>query len=677
VFCHAPKREAFAMQKSHQFLKAMFALFLFFLLPTCASGPRAVNGGLLFSESGVVVPGDNLELKEIPPIPLALSKQVMEYTESRSALISSWHPTRREMLITTRLKDVSQVYKVASPGGTREEMTSFSEPATEAIFEPQRGEYFVFQMDKGGNENYQFYRFDAVSKEITLLTDGSSRHTSRVTSRHSGSIAYAKIKRTPAGATTEIHIMDPATPSSDKKIAELAGGGFMPLDWSPDDTLLLVEEFVSQNESYLWLFDTKSGAQTLITPKGGPDKIFYSGAEFDHGGKTIFTATDHGSEFQRLARIDLDSGIHTYFTTEIPWDVEYYAGSPDGKVMAFVTNEDGISVLHLLDLKNHKRKRVPQLGNGVMLGLTWRPDSSEVGLSMTAAKLPTDVFSVNIETLAVTRWTRSEAGGIDLDRVSEPELIHWTANDGLKISGFYYMPSTQFSGPRPVIVSIHGGPEAQARPSFLGRANYFIDELGAAVILPNIRGSTGYGKTFLARDNGLLREAAYADIEALLSWIASRPELDKDRVMIMGGSYGGHVTLVAASRYANKIRCALDVVGMSNLRTFLENTESYRRDLRRAEYGDEREPTIRAWMEKTAPVNNARAITKPLFVVQGANDPRVPKTEAMQISETVRTLGVPSWFLMANDEGHGFSKKKNQDFQMFAMVMFVNKFLIN
>jgi dipeptidyl aminopeptidase/acylaminoacyl peptidase len=255
--------------------------------------------------------------------------------------------------------------------------------------------------------------------------------------------------------------------------------------------------------------------------------------------------------------------------------------------------------------------------------------------------------------------------------------VKWKSFDGKEITGFLYRPdAAKFAGKRPVIINIHGGPEAQYRPGFLGRNNYFINELGCAILFPNVRGSEGYGKTFLKLDNGLKREDSYKDISALLDWIPSRPELDAGRVMVTGGSYGGFMTLAVATNYADRIRCALDVVGISHLATFLKNTESYRRDLRRVEYGDERDPEMAEFMERTAPLNNAHKITKPLFVVQGANDPRVPKSEAEQIVATLKKQGTPVWFLMAKDEGHGFAKKKNADFQFYATVQFIRDALL-
>ena len=307
------------------------------------------------------------------------------------------------------------------------------------------------------------------------------------------------------------------------------------------------------------------------------------------------------------------------------------------------------------------------------------PKQGLLAFNVAGARSPSDVYTWSTAggKNTVTRWTASETGGIPAKQFVEPELVKWKSFDGKEITGFLYKPDpAKFAGKRPVIINIHGGPEAQYRPGYLGRNNYFINELGCAIVFPNVRGSEGYGKTFLKLDNGFKREDSYKDISALLDWIPSRPELDAGKVMVTGGSYGGFMTLAVASNYADRIRCALDVVGPSNFVTFLKNTESYRRDLRRVEYGDERDPKMAEFLERIAPLNNAQKITKPLFVVQGANDPRVPKTEAEQIVATLKKQSTPVWFLMAKDEGHGFAKKKNADFQFYSTVQFMREFLL-
>jgi len=256
-------------------------------------------------------------------------------------------------------------------------------------------------------------------------------------------------------------------------------------------------------------------------------------------------------------------------------------------------------------------------------------------------------------------------------------LIKWKSFDGLELSGFLYQPDpVKFPGKRPVIVDIHGGPEGQSRPGYIGRDNYWINVLGVAILEPNVRGSSGYGKTFLKLDNGVQRDHTYKDINALFDWVATQPQLDAGRIMAFGGSYGGHMTWAVSAFYNDRIRCAMPVVGMSNLVTFLEHTEEYRRDLRRAEYGDERDPATRAYLEKIAPMNHIDAMHKPVFAIVGKNDPRVPWTESRQIIDKLNAHGTPTWFLMANDEGHGYAKKKNRDFLFNAEILFIDRCLL-
>lgn len=532
----------------------------------------------------------------------------------------------------------------------------------------------ILGKDIGGNEFNQNYRFDLGTGEIALLTDGKSRNSWGVWSNKGDRMIYTSTRRT--GKDNDFYIIDPKNTQSDKLLAQVEGGGWGPLDWSTDDRQLLAIESISVNESYLWVVDTNSGEKTLITPKGGKEKVAYDAGLFSKDGKGLYVISDRDSEFTRLAYVDLATKQHTYLTSHIPWDVEDFDLTKDGKHIAFVTNEDGTSVLHLLETATKQEKPLPKLPVGQVYGVTWHRNNEDLGFTLMSARSTADVYSLNIRTNKVERWTESETGGLNTANFSNAKLVRWKSFDGRTISGFLYPPPAKFKGKRPVIIDIHGGPEAQFRPSFLGRYNYYLNELGVALLFPNVRGSTGYGKTFLTLDNDYKREDSVKDILALLDWIATQPDLDKDRILVTGGSYGGYMSLAVAMKYSDRIRAAIDIVGISNFVTFLENTESYRRDLRRVEYGDERDPKMREFLLKISPVNNASSIKKPLFVIHGKNDPRVPLKEAEQIVATVRKNNVPVWYLMAKDEGHGFSKKKNIDYQFYATVMFVKEFLL-
>jgi dipeptidyl aminopeptidase/acylaminoacyl peptidase len=632
------------------------------------------SASLALAQSGTITPGDNLVVEGVPAIPASLAESVGRYTEFRSAGLASWHPVRREMLISTRFGDTAQVHMVKFPGGARTQLTFYPERAGGASFRPKTGDYFIFNKDIGGNEFFQFYRYDLADGNVTLLTDGKSRNTGGAWSNDGNWLVYTSTRRN--GKDADQYVINPSDPKSNRLLLQVESGGWGAGDWSPDDKKILVNEYISANESYIWVVDAATGEKTLLTPKGGGEKVSYGGAGFSRDGKGVYVTTDNDSEFQRLAYIDLATKSYAYLTDHIKWDVANFVISRDGKTIAFVTNEDGVSRLYLLDTKTRKDRLVPNLPIGIISGLEWHENGRDLGFNINSARSVTDVYSLDTKTGKVERWTQSETGGLNTANFSEPELVRWPSFDGRSISGFLYMPPAKFAGPRPIIINIHGGPEGQSRPSFLGRTNYFPNEMGVAMLYPNIRGSSGYGKTFLKLDNGFQREDSYKDIGALLDWIKTQPRLDASRVMVTGGSYGGHMSFAVATLYNDKIRASLPVVGMSNLVSFLERTESYRRDLRRAEYGDERDPKMREFMTRIAPLNNATKITKPIFVVQGGNDPRVPLNEAQQMVKTVRTNNSPVWYLMAKDEGHGFAKKKNQDFQFYATIMFVREYLL-
>ena len=648
-------------------LRIFAALLLLSLVPVAQNAPA--------NQPAVIRPGDNLVVENIPPIPASIVEKANQYGEFRTANLLDWNPQQREMLVGTRFADVPQIHLVKMPGGSRNQLTFFPDRTAGAQYSPTNRGYFVFSKDIGGGEWFQFYRYDFVDGNVTLLTDGKSRNQSARFAHHDNRFAYTSTRRT--GQDTDIWVMDAADPKTDRMLLQLQGGGWRPLDWSPDNKKLLVQEEVSISQSYLWLVDIASGQKTQLTPKTPNVEIAYPEARFSKDGKGIYVLTDRDSEFTRLTYMDLSSMQPAYLTSDIKWDVNEFDLSEDGKTIVFASNEDGVSKLYLLDTASRKSRPVAGVPIGVINGLRFHKNSRDVGFSVSSAKSPSDVYSVDVTNGKFDRWTYSETGGLNTVAFAEPQLIKWQTFDGKTISGFLYSPDpNKFPGKRPVIVNIHGGPEGQSRPNFLGRNNYFITELGVAVIYPNVRGSTGYGKTFLGLDNGFHRDDTYKDIGALLDWIRQSPKLDAGKIMITGGSYGGHMTYAVAAFYSDKICCALPVVGITNLVSLLEHTEAYRRDLRRVEYGDERDPKMREYMVKIAPYNNSEKIRKPLFAVVGKNDPRVPWTESRQILDKLKNSGVPTWFLMANDEGHGYAKKKNQDFQFYATVMFVRQFLL-
>jgi len=497
----------------------------------------------LRGQTAVLPAPEKIVAEGIPPIPQTLTEEVRRYTEARSAAAYSWHPVMRQLLIGTRFGNATQVHLVKRPGGARQQLTFFDEPVASASFEPTKGKYFVFAKDVGGNEFSQLYRFDRQTNKVTLLTDGGrSQNGGLVWSRKGDRLAYASTRRN--GADRDIWVMDPARKASDRLLIELSGGGWRPLDWSLDDAHLLVLEYLSINKSNLHLVDLATGKKRSITP--GDASVAYGSAKFSADPEVLWVTSDRDSEFQRLGKLRIHDGTFTPITSDINWNVESFEVSPDGSQVAFVTNEAGISRLYVLDSQSNKRTLIDKLPQGVFSLGDWHKSGKELALTISSARSTADVYSVDPQSQVVTRWTESELGGLIAQQLAEPELIRWKSFDGLEVSGFQYMPPARFTGKRPVIVNIHGGPEGQSRPTFLGRNNYFLNELGVAIIYPNVRGSDGYGKSFLTLDNGLKRLDSVRDIGALLDHIQQDQRLDASRIMITGGSYGGYMTLATA-----------------------------------------------------------------------------------------------------------------------------------
>lgn len=657
--------------------------FSLFAVTLCAAGCLAQNVAstaprdtMTAKDAATVAPNENLIVEGVPAIPRELAETMNRYTEFRAASFSSWHPTKREMLIRTRFGNTTQVHRVSMPGGDRSQVTFFPDNVGGAIYQPTSGDYFVFSKDTGGNEFNQIYRFDWKDGNITMLTDGKSRHGFGNWSDDGKQMVYGRLKTTLIDVNSELHIVNPAQPESDRVLTTLPGGGWGSLVWSPDARTMLVVESISANESYIHSIDAATGASKILTAKGGAEKVSYDGIAFAKDGKGFYTTTDRDSEFKRLAYFDLATMRPTFLTESIEWDVDDFELSDDGKMLAFVTNENGIGVLHVIDTATGKERALPKLPVGIVSGVEWHKNNRDLAFTFTSTRASSDIYSIDVANNKLERWTASETGGLNTDSLVEPSLVKWKSFDDREITGFLYRPPSKFTGKRPVVINIHGGPEGQARPGFLGRTNYFINELGVAYIYPNVRGSSGFGKTYLKLDNGMKREDTYKDIGALFDWIKTQPDLDASRVMVTGGSYGGHMTFAIATLYPERIACALPVVGISNFVTFLKNTETYRRDLRRVEYGDERDPEMNAFLTRIAPMTNAARIAKPMFVVQGKNDPRVPISESAQMVETVRKGNVPVWYLVAKDEGHGFQKKANVDYQFYATALFMQQYLL-
>ncbi|WP_114227272.1 MULTISPECIES: prolyl oligopeptidase family serine peptidase [Sphingomonas] len=604
----------------------------------------------------------------LPAVPAELAARTRPYMETRSATFAGWDNRTHAMLIRTRFGNTPQLHRVAAPLMDREQITFEGEPVSGAI--APTGDVIAIQKDNGGDEFFQAYRLDR--GRLVLLSDGKSRNELNRWSMDGRLLGYSSTRRN--GTDSDLYVVDPRNPASGRMVAQVQGGGWAIQDFAPGNRTAAVLNTKSVTNADPYLLDLASGK---LSPIGDVSReVAYSDLTYAPDGR-LYALSDEGSDVARLGRLDPATGRFTPLAGGGRWDIENFDLSKDGRTAAYLTNEAGISRLYLLDLATGRSRRVVKLPVGVAGGVRWSA-WGELGFTLSSAKGPADAWSYNPRTDKLTRWTRSETGGLDFSGNRDPELVEVASFDGERVSGFLYRPDpAKFPGRRPVIVDIHGGPEGQERPGFMGRDNYLINELGIAIFLPNVRGSTGYGKRFVSLDNGpFKREDSVKDIGAFLTRLKADPAIDPQRMAVTGGSYGGYMCYASAIRYADTFKGALCNVAISNFVTFLQNTQSYRRDLRRVEYGDERVPAQRAKLEEISPLRRIGEIRSPMFVVAGANDPRVPKSEADQIVAGLRKRGVETWYLVGENEGHGFGKKENQDYLFWTTLMFWQKELL-
>ncbi len=626
----------------------------------------------------VVTPPASVALQGVPPIPAAYAEAMNRYADYRTAHLVAWHPVRREMLIATRFGNTFQLHRVTSPGGERTQVTvdeagvAGTGLGARAWFEPGSDHILYLRDVSPGKGLRQYFHFDpSVDKTPTMLTDGASRSFEGAWSRDGRRFAWTANKR--AVDDFDVYVMAPHDPSSLRLAAELKGMNEV-LEWAPDGKSVLVREELSAAESKLWIVPVDGGGKRQASPADG-EPVAYNAAVFGGDGRSAFVVTDRGAEFLSVSRLDLQARALAALKTKARGDVAELALSADGRWLAFTVVQDAARTLHLLDTRSGKERTGLKTPAGDTAGLKWHP-SGELGFHVTSARIPSDVFSYDPKKNVSTRWTTSETGTLKPEEMREYETIRWRSFDGLQISGILHRPATRFTGRRPVIVNVHGGPEDIARTFFWGRSNYFLNELGIAIIQPNVRGSTGFGKTFMKLDDGKLREAPAKDLGALLDWIATRPDLDPTRVWFVGNSYGGYLSLFAATKYADRIRCLIVNSGMSNIATWLDNQPPDRVTLRRREYGDERDPEMRKFLIDVSPLTHADRIKAPLFIVHGKNDVQVPVEETQQIVEAVRKNGTPVWYMVFADEGHQFTRRTNVDYVLYAWIAFAKEYLL-
>lgn len=660
--------------------KSQGAYFLIYFLP-CSKfmAMKFLLPTLLFSASvfAQTRQSGNLTFENIPESPAALLENVNQYLNTRSASLVDIDPSNGQVLISTRFGETAQLHLVAQPGATRNQLTFFREPVSNAVYSPDKtSPGFLFLKDEGGNEFSQIFWFDQLSGKTRMITEGArSQNGLPIFSKSGKFFLYTSTRRN--SKDYDIWIGNLTTQPNTKLLLERSGSWGI-ADISPDETKVLLRHYVSVNKSELFLYDiAKASAEQLFE---STEEISYGSAKFSADSKSIYYCSDEGSDFQVLKIYNLNTKQKRAITHSMRWDVGGLTGNNTGSKLIFIANENGTDKMYLLNTAANTYTPLDAAPHGVISATKFHPDGKTIVFSVSTPTSSGDVYSINTDSKLLQRWTFSETGGLNAALFPPAEEIEYTTFDEVqgvkrKIPALLYRPKNS-SKKTPVLIQIHGGPEGQSRPQFSSMIAYLVNELGIAVLVPNVRGSTGYGKNYMKLDNGMLRENSVKDIGALIDWVKSQASFDTSRVAVMGGSYGGYMTLASMCMYNSKLRCGIDVVGISNFVSFLQNTEDYRKDLRRVEYGDERVPEMKKFLENISPLNKVQNITKPMLIVQGANDPRVPKSEAEQMKTKLQAQGTPTWYLLASDEGHGFKKKSNVDAYNCAVILFLKQYLL-
>jgi dipeptidyl aminopeptidase/acylaminoacyl peptidase len=615
----------------------------------------------------------DIEVSGVPPIPKSLANDVRRYSFIFGTPLAGWAPDKREIW-TKSISSHTVISSIKAPGETSKTHKFISIPGIYDIYIQPQARYLIYNQDKDGTEKYQMYLYDMQNGKTALLSDGAGRDTEFVWSNSGEQVAYSS---TAGGKGVSLYLITPLKPESKRLLIKSDDNYLKAYSWSPDDKLLAYCEFKSLESSKLWVINLETGAKTLLSGQSN-NESYYTDPQISKDGKGVYVITNYRSEVSRIEYIDLITKRHKFLNADEKWGVEEFQISPDGKQIAFLTNEDGISRLYLYDIATKRKKAISDLPLGVMSNLKWNNASTDCAFNFKSSNAPNDVYSVSVATGTVERWVKSFSNKMDLDQFPKPELIRWKSFDGRTISGFMYQPPRQYSGKRPVMIYLHGGPNDQVRPEFIYADNYLVNDLGIVRIYPNFRGSTGYGKTFEKLDNGFHREDSIKDIGALLDWIKSQPYLDPERVLVHGASYGGFLALSVAIRYGDRIRASIVEYGISEWISFISNPDinvSFR-DIWRAEYGDERDPKVRDYLVRLSPLNSIKQNQRPIFLLHGSKDPRVPIQQAEAIVSEMRQTHVPVWCFFGKNEGHGFRNFYIWEARTLAIILFTKEYLI-
>ncbi len=628
----------------------------------------------LLNNNYIKIP-DGISVDGVPPISIKLIEDIKPYTISRFSYLQDIHPLNKGILILTQLGSNIQAYTVKIPGGMRRQITYYDDAVNQSLFEPLKGEYLICQKDNNGDGFMQLYRHDLSSGKTVLLTDGGKSYNNMFWNQKGDKLYYTSLKRNES--TTNVYTVSPKNLSSNRLFLSLEGVNWAIQNLSRDESKMLLSMPYegSNTQNSLWIYDINSKDKKLLLPAKGDEGSYYNiGSTNESLG--FYLLTNQKNEFFQLAFYEFKKH-HLNILTHFNWDVRSASLSPDGSKIALTVNEAGNCKSYIFYTASKTIKPIQGLPVGFLTGMTWTKDSQKGFYQLSTSYANSDIYEWDSKTGKIVPWVENEIGGVDASAIPAPQLVKWKSFDGLEISGFLYPANKKFSGKRPVIIDIHGGPVSQSLPFYNSTTNYYTNELGISVIFPNIRGSFGFGKSFTEMDNGLKKENAVKDIGALLDWIISRSDLDAGRVMVTGGSYGGYMTYRTAIEYNKKIRCAVEAFGMSDMLSYKNSVDTAYREYFSHEFGDEKVSSIHDYLERISPLKNANKITMPIFIIQGRNDPKIPYTESQQMVEAIKRNSGSVWYLLANDEGHGFSKQANRDYLFYATVEFIKRYLLN
>jgi dipeptidyl aminopeptidase/acylaminoacyl peptidase len=633
---------------------------------------------LLAQEKTVPIP-PSVKVDGLPPIPQSIADGLAQYAQFRSAQIQAWQPTKRQIVILTTFGATPQLHLVDGAGRDRHQLTwmpgsglslNYASPS----FDPADGNTLVFNYDPAGGEARSIYRYDFTTGHTTLAVPARIRYAP-LWLRGGKWLVYDSNERNLKDK--DLYVVDPRDPKTKRMLGEFTGQ-WSPHDSSPDGKSIVANEIVSNDETYLWIINVQSGDKRALTPRDG-DKAFWSNARFSSDGKKVYAVSDRGGDLRRLWRCDLTSGDWTAVTPASD-NVDSFEFSPDGAQIAVVVDRGAAQELQVLDVGTMKPRSLPGLPKGLFAELMWRPGSHELAFDL--GRIKKDVYTVDASIGTVTRWTYSEAT-FNTDILPAPEVVEWKSSDGVTFSGILYKPPAKFTGHRPVIVTFHGGPDdpnQREQIRFLGRGNYFLNELGVAVLYPNVRGTAGYGRKFVELDNGRGRDGVIKDVGTVLDWIATRPDLDSGRVVFSGGSYGGWLALEAGIAYNSRVAGIMEGAGITDFITYLEQQpDPGRQASRRVEYGDERDPQMRAYLTSISPVTRASELKKPTLIMHPGKDSRVPVAQAQELIGALKANNAPVWYVEFADANHDNfpGTQANSDFVFDVQILFLKTFVLN